>query len=164
MDAVPLTIDGYLDSEAGPAPGDTTGVTAVFRIVHSPSAELEDELVLPCAAADPRIVHALLNDLEPGDLLRLSGTLTLPHSTTGMQLHVDTLDVLATVPLRTTGQAGPEAPHLTFDRYGAYAAVSRSDTSAVQLWTEAGAWIGTATDPAAIGSLIDSYENTTRKP
>ncbi|MEV4975371.1 hypothetical protein [Streptomyces scopuliridis] len=162
MDAVPLTIDGYLDTEPGPAPGDTTGVTAVFRVIHSPSAELEDELVLPCTAGDPRIVHALLNDLEPGDLLRLSGTLTLPHNTTGMQLHVDTLDVLATVPLRTTDQH--QTPQFAVDRYGEYAAVSRSDTSAVQLWTEAGAWVGTATDPAAIGSLIDSYENTTRKP
>ncbi|MGP4004470.1 hypothetical protein [Streptomyces sp. 8N706] len=162
MDAVPLSIDGYLESEPGPAPGDTTGVTAVFRIIHSPSAETEDELVLPCAAVDPRIVDALLNELEPGDLLRVSGTLTLPHSTTGRQLHVDTLDVLATAPLRTTEQA--EGPEFTFDRYGAYVAVSRSDTSAVQLWTEAGAWVGTTIDPASIADIITAYEKATRKP
>jgi hypothetical protein len=111
-------------------------------------------------------VHALLHDLEPGDLLRVSGTLTLPHSTSGMQLHVDTLDVLANVPLRTTEQAEAESevPGFTFDRYGAYVAVSRSDTTAVQLWTEADAWVGTATEPAGIEGLITAYEKATRNP
>jgi hypothetical protein len=77
-----------------------------------------------------------------------------------VRLRVDAPEVLAEVPLAMT----ETADELTFDRYGAYIAVSGSDSTAVHVWTETGAWVGTATDPAGIADLIAAYEKATRKP
>lgn len=64
-------------------------------------------------------------------LLRVSGILTLPDSAVGaVQLQVETLEVLATVPLALSGTAdeAEAAGEFTVDQYGAYLAISSSDT------------------------------------
>ncbi|MFD7961316.1 hypothetical protein ACFV5J_10990 [Streptomyces zaomyceticus] len=91
MDTIQLTIDGYLDTEPVPGPRDT----ARFRLILSPTDDTAQETVLHCITGDPRIVHMLLTELRSGDLLRITGLLTLPARATGaVQLYVDELEVL----------------------------------------------------------------------
>ncbi|MFJ3728516.1 hypothetical protein ACIPYQ_38940 [Streptomyces sp. NPDC090045] len=163
MDTIPIGIDGYLDTEPVPGPRDT----ARFRLISSPSEDVSEESVLACVTGDPFIVHLVLTELRPGDYLHVAGFLTLPaHSNGAVQLQVEALEVLQEVPLALAETAGEDevADELTFDRYGAYVAVSSSATPAVQLWTEAGTWIGIVTDPASIQALITAFEKSTRKP
>ncbi|MCZ4098036.1 hypothetical protein [Streptomyces sp. H39-C1] len=154
MDAIPFTIDGFLETEPVHAHGDTHGTTADFRVISSPTDRTMDETLLPCATGDPRLAYALLTELKPGDLLRLSGLLVLPdRADGGMRLQVDALEVLDTVPLCTTR----DADQFTFDRHGDYIAISDS-TAVVHVWTEGGTWVGTAPDPASVDILITAYE------
>ncbi|MFD7096744.1 hypothetical protein [Streptomyces xanthophaeus] len=163
MDSIPIGIDGYLDTEPVPGPRDT----ARFRLISSPTEDLSEESVLACVTGDPFIVHTVLTELRPGDYLRVAGVLTLPARSNGaVQLQVEALEVLQEVPLTLpeTAEEIEAIDELTFDRYGAYVAVSSSATPAVQLWTEAGTWIGIVTDPASIEALIAAFEKATRKP
>ncbi|MEU5836355.1 hypothetical protein ABZ820_22175 [Streptomyces diacarni] len=161
MDTIPLAIDGYLDAEPLPGPRDT----ARFRLISSLTADVSEESVLACVTGDPRIVHLVLTELQPGDFLHVLGMLTLPERASGaVQLQVDGLKVLQDAPL-TLAETADEAgliEQLSFDRYGNYIAISTSDTPAVQMWTAAGTWVGTAIEPAAINGLIAAFENTTR--
>ncbi|MCX4616479.1 hypothetical protein [Streptomyces mirabilis] len=50
MNAVPLALDGYLDTIPEPDDG---GTTARFRLVSSPTDDVEDEAIVPCTAKDP---------------------------------------------------------------------------------------------------------------
>ncbi|MCZ1012685.1 hypothetical protein [Streptomyces lydicus] len=89
----PLVLDGFLDEPT--MPGDTTGSTARFRLTVSPTNDVTDDLVLPCRVADPEMAHAVLNDLAPGDQLRITGYLHLPRTRTEpMFLAVRELHVL----------------------------------------------------------------------
>ncbi|GHE56312.1 hypothetical protein GCM10018785_27010 [Streptomyces longispororuber] len=110
MQAIPLTLDGYLTDT--PEPGDRDG-TAVWRLTCSGGSEyLVDEAVIPCTTMEPEIVHALLSERQPGDLLRVTGQLTLPDRAGGvLRLHADTLEVLWEAPLldTDTGEAGTAA-------------------------------------------------------
>ncbi|MEW1678153.1 hypothetical protein [Streptomyces noursei] len=163
MDTIPLAIDGYLDTEPIPGPRGT----ARFRLISSPTEDVSEESVLACVTGDPFIVHLALTELRPGDVLRVAGMLTLPDRASGaVQLQVDALEVLQEVPLTLaeTADEAEAADQLTFDRYGTYIAVSTSNTPGVQLWTEAGTWVGIATEPATIETLIAAYEKATRKP
>ncbi|MFF8960783.1 hypothetical protein [Streptomyces sp. NPDC014894] len=108
---------------------------------------------MPCTTGDPRLAHALLTDIQPGDLLRVSGFLTLPDSADGaVRLSVDALEVLATVPLLGS---------TVLDRYGPYLVVFDADTDSVPVFTETGAWVGEAADPDAISDVIDAFEHNT---
>ncbi|MFI9781644.1 hypothetical protein ACIHCV_44820 [Streptomyces sp. NPDC051956] len=76
-----LAIDGYVD--AIPAPGTGWG-TARFDLIHSPAdadAVAPDALdtVYACSTADPRIADVLLRDIQPGDLLRVTGIVVQPE-------------------------------------------------------------------------------------
>ncbi|NUL01671.1 hypothetical protein HRW07_00025 [Streptomyces lunaelactis] len=44
------------------------------------------------------------------------------------------------------------------ERYGPYVCFFDIDSTTVPAWTETGAWVGTAEDPASIGDLIDAFE------
>ncbi|MGW6877118.1 hypothetical protein ACWGF3_13380 [Streptomyces xanthophaeus] len=162
MDTIPIVIDGYLDTEPVPGPRDT----ARFRLISSPTEDISEESVLACVTSDPRIVHLVLTELRPGDYLHVAGFLTLPaHSNGAVQLQVEALEVLQEVPLALEATDEDKvAGELTFDRYGAYVAVSSSSTPAVQLWTDAGTWIGIVTDPASAQALITAFERATGKP
>ncbi|MEV6131932.1 hypothetical protein AB0M05_34965 [Streptomyces violaceusniger] len=150
MDVTHLAVDGYLDTV--PTPGGSPG-TARFQMIVSPTENAADDVVWACATSDPRIAHALLTEVQPGDLLRVSGFLTQPDDVAApVHLSVDALEVLAAAPMG--------ALHgMVLDRYGPYRCVFDADTATVPVFTEHGAWVGEAQTPDAIGDLIDAYEN-----
>ncbi|MEV7560150.1 hypothetical protein [Streptomyces sp. NPDC089795] len=65
------------------------------------------DTVVTCTSGDPRITHELLNGLQPGDLLRATGTLAQPP-TPGepARLTVDALEVLGTALVPVIGNCG----------------------------------------------------------
>ncbi|MFE4019291.1 hypothetical protein ACFXPZ_18040 [Streptomyces sp. NPDC059101] len=145
-----------------PGPRDT----ARFRLISSPTEDVSEESVLACVTGDPFIVHLVLTELRPGDVLRVAGMLTLPDRASGaVQLQVDALEVLKEVPLtlaETADEAEAEAAdQLTFDRYGDYVVIFDGDTDAVPVFTARGKWIGLADNPDAIATLIDIHERVT---
>ncbi|MFF9854265.1 hypothetical protein [Streptomyces litmocidini] len=158
MAALPLVLDGYLDEL--PAPGDD-GLTARFRVISSPTDDATDdatdETVFACRTADPHLAHALLILMRPGDLLRIGGHLALPgpHDEGGPRLAVDSLELLAPAPARRLAD-------MVLDRYGPYLVVFDPEVDTVPVFTETGAWVGTAEHPDAITDLIHAYETGTR--
>ncbi|MGN5392474.1 hypothetical protein [Streptomyces sp. JL7001] len=150
-----LAIDGYVD--AIPAPGTGWG-TAVFDLIHSPAdadriAPDTPDTVYACTTADPRITDTLLREIQPGDFLRVTGTLLQPDVPgTPARLTVDTLEVLDTAPL-------PVLHDLVLERWGNYATVFDADRDTVPVFTVDGTWIGEAATPDAISDLIDAFEN-----
>lgn len=150
-----LAIDGYVD--AIPAPGPRWG-TATFDLIHSPAdadriAPDTPDTVYACTTGDPRIAHALLNEIQPGDLLRVTGTVAQPDDPTAPALlTVDAMEVLEAAP-------APVLYDLVLERWGGYAAVFDADRDTVPVFTAAGAWVGEAANPDAILDLIHTYEN-----
>lgn len=96
MDAIPLALDGYLASD--PVPGEQEGA-ACWRLVSSPTDQLADDATIPCTSTDPHVVDAVFIECRPGDLLRVTGHLTLPDIAGGViRLHADHLEVLRGAP------------------------------------------------------------------
>jgi hypothetical protein len=108
MDAIPLVIDGFL---AGPPTRNSAEDSACWRLCCSSGTDhLAEEAVLPCTTLDTDIAHQVLHQ-QPGDLLRVTGTLTLPGTSDGiLQLRVDTLDVLWEAPLLDTEEDSADSP------------------------------------------------------
>ncbi|MER6393912.1 hypothetical protein ABT236_36370 [Streptomyces sp. NPDC001523] len=152
MDTKPLTVDGFLSTV--PIPG-ARPCTAHFELISSPTDDPADDIVFSCTTGKSRIADGLLAEIQPGDLLHVSGTLARP-GTTGetAQLTVDTLDVLAAAPARALRE-------MVLDRYGDYVMVFDVDTDAVPVFTARGKWIGLADNPHAITTLIDIHERVT---
>ncbi|MGW0669763.1 hypothetical protein [Streptomyces sp. NPDC002746] len=150
-----LAIDGYVD--AIPAPGTKWG-TATFDLIHSPAntdriAPDIPDTVYACTTGDPRITHALLNEIQPGDLLRVTGTVVQPDDPTDPALlTVDAMEVLAAAPI-------PVLYDLVLERWGGYAAVFDAERDTVPVFTVDGAWVGEAASPDAILGLIGVYED-----
>jgi hypothetical protein len=123
---------------ASPADDDGTGDT---------------DTVFACTTGDPFITYALLTDIQPGDLLRVSGTVVQPETPGGAaQLTVDALQTLAAASL-------PVLNEMVLDRYGLYLCVFDVDRDQVPVFTEDGAWVGEAASPDVVGDLIDAFEN-----
>jgi hypothetical protein len=97
MNAIPFALDGFLADDA--EPGEREG-TACWRLTCSAGTDhLRDEAVIPCTTVKPEVAHALLTERQPGDLLRVTGHLTLPATADGvLRLHADTLEVLWEAP------------------------------------------------------------------
>ncbi|MBG7704635.1 hypothetical protein HCJ76_42750 [Streptomyces sp. MC1] len=99
MDIKHCAVDGWVD--AIPAPGLRTG-TATFDLIVRPAYidALDDDApdtVVTRTSADVRITHELLNGIQPGDLLRVTGTLVQPSAPgEPARLTVDVLEVLDT--------------------------------------------------------------------
>ncbi|WJV51797.1 hypothetical protein [Streptomyces flavofungini] len=149
MDTKPLTVDGFLD--AVPTRGDAPH-TARFQLVVSPTDDSADDVIWSCTTSTPGITHALLTEIQPGDLLHVSGVLTQPDSVADTaRLTVDSLEVLATAPARALKE-------MVLDRYGDYVVVFDADTDAVPVFTALGQWVGVAENPDAIGTLIEIHE------
>ncbi|MGW6876221.1 hypothetical protein [Streptomyces xanthophaeus] len=150
-----LAIDGYVD--AIPTPGTNWG-TATFDLIHSPTdadriAPDTPDTVYACTTADPRITEVLLRDIQPGDLLRVTGTLLQPDAPGApARLTIDALEVLDTAPL-------PVLHDFVLERWGNYATVFDADRDTVPVFTVDGTWIGEAANPDAILDLIDTFEN-----
>jgi hypothetical protein len=149
MDTKPFTVDGFL--YAVPTPGTRPG-TAQFELISSPSDDPADDTVFSCTTEKSRIADELLTEIQPGDLLHVSGTLA-PPATTGetAQLTVDALEILATAPARALKE-------MVLDRYGDYVVVFDAGTDAVPVFTKLGQWVGLADNPDAIATLIDIHE------
>ncbi|GAA3381134.1 hypothetical protein GCM10020367_71210 [Streptomyces sannanensis] len=148
MYAKPFTVDGFLS--AIPAPGTSPG-TARFELISSPTDDPSDDTVVSCTTDDPRIADALLTEIQPGDLLHVTGFLISPGTLTEPRLAVDALEVLATAPARALRE-------MVLDRYGDYVVVFDADTDAVPVFTALGQWVGLADNPDAIATLIDIHE------
>ncbi|MFZ3562841.1 hypothetical protein ACOKM5_43700 [Streptomyces sp. BH097] len=148
MDTAPLTLDGYLC--AVPTPGAGPG-TAHFELVSSLTDDAEDDTVFSCTTRQARLTNQLLTEIQPGDLLHVTGTLTPGDSMTEPQLTVDDLDVLAPAPARALQE-------MVLDRYGDYVAVFDAGVDSVPVFTALGQWVGEAPNPDAIGELIEAFE------
>ncbi|MFD5098302.1 hypothetical protein [Streptomyces albidochromogenes] len=149
-----LAIDGYVD--AIPAPGTGPG-TAAFDLIHSPAdadriAPDAPDTVYACTTGDPRIADVLLREIQPGDLLRVTGTLIQPDDPQApAHFTVDGLEVLEAAP-------APVLYDLVLERFGTYVVVFNADRDQVPVFTTSGRWVGEAANPDAIGDLIDTYE------
>ncbi|CUW33297.1 hypothetical protein [Streptomyces reticuli] len=154
MDTKHCAVDGWVD--AIPAPGPRTG-TATFDLIVRPADidTLPDDApdtVVTCTSGDPRITHELLNGIQPGDLLRATGTLVQPPAPgEPARLTVDALEVLDTALI-------PVLQEMVLDRYGDYCVIFDTDTDAVPVFTTHGTWVGLADNPDAIATLIDLHE------
>ncbi|MGA5412057.1 hypothetical protein ACPCSC_32980 [Streptomyces lavendulocolor] len=150
-----LAIDGYVD--AIPAPGTSWG-TARFDLIHSPTdvdtlAPDAPDTVYACTTGDPRIADVLLREIQPGDLLRVTGTLVQPDDPQApARLTVDSLEVLKAA-------LAPVVHCLVLERFGNYVVVFDADRDQVPVFTTSGRWVGEAGTADAISDLIDAYEN-----
>ncbi|MFJ3673716.1 hypothetical protein ACIPSE_45465 [Streptomyces sp. NPDC090106] len=149
MDIKALDIDGFLFTI--PSPGNDPG-TARFELVVSLTDDLEDDVTWSCTTSDPRIAHALLTDINPGDLLHVSGFLTeFDDPDRPDRLLVEALEVLAPAPAR-------DLPEMVLDWHGDYIVVFDAGIETVPVFTAAGQWVGTAESPDTIGTLIEIHE------
>ncbi|MEV5982854.1 hypothetical protein [Streptomyces sp. NPDC052114] len=149
METKPLTVDGFLDTI--PTPGDAPG-TAQFQLVVSPTDDVVDDVIWSCTTSKPGIAHVLLTEIQPGDLLHVSGVLTQPDNQADpARLTVDALELLATAPARALKE-------MVLDRYGDYVVVFDADRDQVPVFTALGQWVGTAESPDTIGTLIEIHE------
>ncbi|GGV51175.1 hypothetical protein [Streptomyces spectabilis] len=135
MEAIPIALDGYLAADAEPG---TREGTASWRLTCSAGTDhLIEEAVIPCTTVEPELAHALLTERQPGDLLRVTGHLTLPDTADGaIRLHAEALEVLWEAPLlnpdseatgTTTTTTDPDA-----DRHSAIAALAEALTGLAQ--------------------------------
>ncbi|MFD4977515.1 hypothetical protein [Streptomyces sp. NPDC058424] len=150
-----LAIDGYVD--AIPAPGTSWG-TATFDLIHSPAdaarmAPDAPDTVYACITADPRIADVLLREIQPGDLLRVTGIVVQGDDPDApAHFTVDALEVLEAAP-------APVLYDLVLERWGSYVSVFDADRDAVPVFTASGRWVGEAASPDAISDLIEAFEN-----
>ncbi|MER5811424.1 hypothetical protein ABT143_25070 [Streptomyces sp. NPDC002033] len=154
MDTKHCAVDGWVD--AIPAPGRRSD-TATFDLIVRPAdidtlADDAPGTVVSCTSGDPRITHALLTGIQPGDLLRVTGTLVRPQAPDGeAHLTVDPLEVLDTALI-------PVLSDMLLDRYADYVVVFDGESDRVPVFTVRGRWVGLADNPDAIATLIDIDE------
>lgn len=180
VDNTMAVLDGYLEED--PQPGDSLALTALFRLTLSPTEDALNEAILPCTVADPHLAHEVLHNLRPGDRLRVTGAIRVPHHPGGaLRLCVSAVEVLDTAPLRLTdpgtvpggSPAGalplpPLPPGLSLpddggllERFGPYLAYTDPDTTLTSVWRADGAWVGADAYPVTAGDLIDAFERRT---
>ncbi|GHI22872.1 hypothetical protein Shyd_42430 [Streptomyces hydrogenans] len=114
MDTKHCAVDGWVD--AIPSPGLRGTATFAWIVPTDLDAVDEDihDTVVTCTSGDPRIVHELLNRIQPGDLLRVTGTLVRPPAPgEPALLVVDALEILDTALI-------PVLREMVLDRYGDY--------------------------------------------
>ncbi|MBT2413773.1 hypothetical protein J7I94_25015 [Streptomyces sp. ISL-12] len=112
MDALPIVLDGFLADDA--EPGDREGAVCWRLTCSAGTDHLRDEAVIPCTTIKPEIAQALLTERQPGDLLRVTGHLTLPDTADGViRLHADTLEVLWEAPALALDGDGDDAGTVT---------------------------------------------------
>ncbi|WP_331739564.1 hypothetical protein OG590_38520 (plasmid) [Streptomyces goshikiensis] len=154
MDTKHCAVDGWVD--AIPAPGRRSD-TATFDLIVRPAdvdtlADDAPDTVVSCTSGDPRITHTLLNGIQPGDLLRVTGTLVPPQAPCeDAHLTVDAVEVLDTALI-------PVLSDMVLDRYADYVVVFDGDHDQVPVFTASGRWVGLADNPDAIDTLIDIDE------
>ncbi|MGW0632991.1 hypothetical protein [Streptomyces sp. NPDC002758] len=173
-----ISLDGYLNDATVPA--DREGITR-FQLLHSPSGENVDDLVMPCTVADCELA-ATLDDLAFGALLRITGRLQLPHHAGDrLVLRVSAIEVLETggwpwhTPAGHDGEpagrarlgrarlAGEEhTPVPRVERYRSYLLVL-TPGGVTYVWHKTGVLVGTTDDPQATADLIAAFEYRSAK-
>ncbi|MFF9301279.1 hypothetical protein [Streptomyces sp. NPDC014764] len=154
MDTKHCVVDGWV--HAIPVPGPRPG-TATFDLIVRPAdiGTLEDDApdtVVTCTSGDSWITHELLNGIQAGDLLRVTGTLVQPPAPgEPARLTVDALEVLDTGLIPVLGD-------MVMDRYGDYCVIFDADSEKVSVFTAHGQWVGEADNPDAIATLIEIHE------
>ncbi|MCX4784485.1 hypothetical protein [Streptomyces sp. NBC_01264] len=149
-----IALDGFLDD--APVPGDPDSTTARFRLTVSPTDERIDEMTLPCSVADPQLAHTTLHELIPGDKLRATGYLRAPRTPDEpLLLIVETLEILQPAP-QLTATAALFAS--VIERCGPYLHYIDGDSGGLEVWNEAGAWVGWADTPGELTAILDAFE------
>ncbi|MFJ6760475.1 hypothetical protein ACIQNK_36350 [Streptomyces sp. NPDC091273] len=153
-----VVIVGYVD--AIPAPGTGWG-TACLDLIHSPAdadriAPDTPDTVYACTTGDPRIADLLLREIQPGDLLRVTGTIVQPDAPGApARLTVDALEILDAAP-------APVLHGLVLECWSDYVSVFDADRDTVPVFTAARAWVGMSASADEILDLIDAYEEGRR--
>ncbi|MFC7818711.1 hypothetical protein ACFUTR_29230 [Streptomyces sp. NPDC057367] len=153
MDTTHCAVDGWVDTIPVPGPRDTVTFDLVVRPADIDAlADDAPDTVVTCTSGDPRITHELLNDIQPGDLLRATGALVQsPVPGEPARLTVDALEVLDTGLI-------PVLRDMVMDRYGDYVVIFDADREKVPVFTALGQWVGEADTPDTIATLIDIHE------
>ncbi|MFD3666114.1 hypothetical protein ACFWVF_36840 [Streptomyces sp. NPDC058659] len=153
METTHCTVDGWVDAIPAPGPHGTAMFDLTVRPVGADTLpEDAPDTVVSCTGAAGGIAHELLTCIQPGDLLRVTGTLEQPQTPDGRaRLTVDALEVLDTAPMLVLSD-------MVIDRYGDYCVIFDADTDAVPVFTARGKWVGLADNPDAITTLIDIHE------
>ncbi|CAL9676642.1 hypothetical protein SUDANB105_07939 [Streptomyces sp. enrichment culture] len=154
MDTKHLTVDGYVDALPTPGPRGTTDFELIVRPTDADTVSPDaPDTVVVCSTGDPRITELLLNGIQLGDLVRVTGILVQPDDpATPARITVAALEILAAAPI-------PVPHELVFDRYGAYVVIFDADRDSVPVFLASGEWVGEAASAETIGLLIDAYEN-----
>ncbi|MEU9321469.1 hypothetical protein [Streptomyces sp. NPDC048295] len=155
MDTKHCSVDGWADAIPAPGPRGTATFDLTIRPADAdPLPDDASDTVVSCTSAAAGIVHELLTGIQPGDLLRVTGTMLQP-TTPGepARLTADVLEVLDTALIPVLGE-------MVLDRYGDYVVIfdADTDTDQVPVFTASGQWVGLADNPDAITTLIDIYE------
>ncbi|MFI0192045.1 hypothetical protein ACH4PW_31435 [Streptomyces sp. NPDC017082] len=153
MNTKHCAVDGWVDAIPAPGPRGTASFDLIVRPADIDAlADDTPDTVVTCTSADPRITQELLNGIQPGDLLRATGTLVQPPAPgEPARLTVDALEVLDTALV-------PVLREMVLDRYGHYVVIFDAGTDAVPVFTAHGTWVGLADNPDAIATLIDIHK------
>ncbi|KUJ42854.1 MULTISPECIES: hypothetical protein [Streptomyces] len=96
-----------------------------------------------CTTADPGLADVLLREIQPGDLLRVTGIVVPSHDLEApARFTVVGLEVLEAAP------ASVLLYDLVLERYGNYVVVFDADRDQVPVFTKHGKWVGEATKPS----------------
>ncbi|MGA4862194.1 hypothetical protein ACPB9J_06120 [Streptomyces lavendulocolor] len=151
MNTKHCAVDGWVDAIPTPGPRGT----ATFDLIVRPAdidilADDVPDTVVTCTSGDPQITHELLNGIQPGDLLRVTGTLVqLPTPGEPARIIVDALEVMDTALV-------PVLRDMVIDRYGDYCVVFDADRDQVSVFTSLGQWVGLADNADAAASSWSS--------
>lgn len=158
MDTKNCTVEGWVDAIPAPGPHGTADFDLTVRPADADTLPDDaPDTVVSCTSAAAGIVHELLHGIQPGDLLRVTGTMLQPP-TPGepARLTVDVLEVLDTALIPVLGE-------MVLDRYADYVVIFDADTDKVPVFTADGQWVGLADNPDAITHLIDVHERRARR-
>ncbi|MEU0219939.1 hypothetical protein ABZ281_34855 [Streptomyces sp. NPDC006265] len=153
MDTKHCAVDGWVDAIPTPGPRGTATFDLVVRPADADTvAKDAPDTVVACTSGDPQTTRELLTGIQPGDLLRVTGTLLQPPTPgESARLTVDALEVLDTALV-------PALREMVLDRYGDYVVIFDADHDQVPVFTAHGSWVGLADNPDAIATLIDIHE------
>ncbi|MFJ8755217.1 hypothetical protein ACIREO_38820 [Streptomyces sp. NPDC102441] len=156
METTHCAVDGWVDVIPAPGPHSTATFDLIVRPADADTLpEDAPDTVISCTGKAAGIVHELLHGIQPGDLLRVTGTLVQPSASgEPARLTVDVLEVLDTALL-------PVLNDMVIDRYGDYVVIFDASTDKVPVFTALGTWVGLADNPDAITTLIDIHERVT---
>ncbi|MFC9636526.1 hypothetical protein ACFTY8_46980 [Streptomyces mirabilis] len=108
MDTAHVAVDGWVDAIPAPGPRGTATFDLIVRPADADTAATDTpDTVVSCTSGAPQIIHALLTDIQPGDLLRVTGMLVHPQVPgEAAWLTVHGLEVLDTALIPVTGIPG----------------------------------------------------------